>query len=240
MSKSKKKHRNQAQNSAAQSSQAVKQTVQSAQNEQARSKSLDAFLPAPPASRMYAYIIDWALGGVISGFPGVFLYAAITRRSDMFTDLYTFEALGYPWAVGMLAGLLCVIAALIYFVYIPVKVWPGQTVGKRVSHVRVVRMNGEPVGFGRMFVRIALIGFLLEGSGFVVSRYIREMAVLTTRIDVNYYWEIAAVVITLVSGLLAMFHPSRRALHDFVAGTQVVPAKGHPLFAEDDSEAEQE
>ena len=56
------------------------------------------------------------------------------------------------------------------------------------------------------------------------------MAVLATRVDVNYYWEIAGMVITLISGILALVLPSRRALHDYLARTRVVPAEGHPLY----------
>lgn len=187
-------------------------------------------LPAPPLSRMYAYIIDWIVGGIVSGMPAVLMYSGITRRTDMFSDLYVFEALGYPWEIGMLAGALCVIAAILYFVVVPLVVWPGQTLGKRLSHIKVVRMDGEAPGVGALLVRQVIVGFLLEGSGFVISHYIREMAVLTTRIDVNYYWEIAGLVITVISALLALAHPARRALHDYAARTMVVPAEGHPLY----------
>ena len=76
------------------------------------------------------------------------------------------------------------------------------------------------------------MGFLLEGSGFVVARYIREMAVLITRVDVNYYWEIAGIVITLVSAVMALALSARRALHDYLSGTRVVPTEGHPLYEE--------
>lgn len=187
-------------------------------------------LPAPPLSRLYAYVIDWAVGGIVSGLPAVLLYAAVTRRTDMFSNLYVFEALGYPWALGIGAGVLCVLAAACYFVVVPLAVWPGQTLGKRIAHVQVARMDGMRPAAGVLVVRQVLIGFLLEGSGFVVARYIREIAVLITRFDVNYYWEIAGMVVTLLSGLLALAHPARRALHDYLAGTRVVPAPGHPMY----------
>lgn len=187
-------------------------------------------VPAPPLSRLYAYAIDWAVGGVVSGFPAVLLYAAVTRRNDMFSNLYIFEALGYPWAVGMVAGTLCILAAILYFVVVPLRVWPGQTLGKRIAHIKVLREDGTSAGPLCLVIRQVLVGFLLEGSGFVVARYIREMAVLATRVDVNYYWEIAGMVITLISGILALALPSRRALHDYLARTRVVPAEGHPLY----------
>lgn len=183
---------------------------------------------APPLSRLHAYVLDWLVGGIVSGLPAVLLYLAVTQRSDMFSSLYAFEALGYPWALGMGAGALCIMAAVIYFVMVPLMVWPGQTLGKRIARIKVVGASGAAPGLLVLLVR-QIAGFLLEGSGFIVSRYIREMAVLVTRVDVNHYWEIAGMVITLLSGLLALVPVSRRALHDHLAGTRVIPAEGHPL-----------
>ena len=197
-------------------------------------KRVVPMLNAPVASRLYAYVIDWALGGIVSGFPAVVAYALLTRRTDMFSDLYTFEALGFPWAAGIGVGCLCVVAAWFYFIFIPWKIWPGQTPGKRISRLRIARddVAASPVSLPQLIVRQALVGFLLEGSGFVVARYIREMAVLITRVDVNYYWEIAGIVITLVSAVMALALPARRALHDYLSRTRVVPAEGHPLYEE--------
>lgn len=186
-------------------------------------------VPAPPLSRLYAYVIDWILGGIVTGLPAVLLYAALTRRNDMLTDLYVFEALGYPQFVGIAAGALCIVAAIAYFVVIPTVVWPGQTPGKRFAHVRVATLDGSVPSLGRLVWRQVFVAFLLEGSGYVASRYIREILVLATRVDVNYYWEIAGMVVTAVSLVLFLVLRSRRCVHDFLAGTCVVPAEGHPL-----------
>lgn len=64
----------------------------------------------------------------------------------------------------------------------------------------------------------------------MVSRYIRETMVLVTRVDVNYYWEIAGMIITTVSLLMFLIVPARRCVHDCLAGTRVVPTEGHPLY----------
>lgn len=189
-------------------------------------------LNAPVAARFMAYAIDWAVGGIVSGIPAVLAYSALTRRTDMFSNLYVFEALGFPWAVGMVVGLLCVVAALFYYVWVPWKVWPGQTLGKRLMHVRIADkgLSAGEASVGQLLVRQAVVGFLMEGSAFVVCRYIREMAVLLTRVDVNYYWEIAGIVITAVSAVMAFLLPARRALHDYLSGTRVVPSDDSPVL----------
>ena len=129
-----------------------------------------SILPAPPLSRSYAYVIDWILGGIVSGLPAVLVYLALTHRNEMFTDLYVFEAMGYPWSVGIVVGLLCVLAAIAYFVLIPLLVWPGQTPGKRIAHVRVATLDGSLPSVGRLIWRQVIVGFLLEGSGAHRSR----------------------------------------------------------------------
>ncbi len=53
---------------------------------------------------------------------------------------------------------------------------------------------------------------------------------LVTRVDVNYYWEIAGMIITAVSLLMFLIVPARRCVHDCLAGTRVVPTEGHPLY----------
>lgn len=187
---------------------------------------------APIAARLYAYAVDWAVGGIVTGVPGVLAYAAITRRQDMFPNLYVFEALGYPWAVGIACGVACLVAGLLYYAVIPWRVWPGQTLGKHLMKIQVARADGDAValGLGRLLARYGLAGFCLEGSAFVAGRYLREIAVLITRVDVNYYWEIAGMVLTALSAVMALALPHRRALHDYLTGTRVVPAPGHPLY----------
>lgn len=144
---------------------------------------------APPASRLYAYVIDWALGGIVSGLPAVLAFAALRRDGSMLGTLYDFEATGYPQAVGVAVAVACLACAVAYFVVVPWLVWPGQTPGKRVAKLRVVGPGDATVGLGRLLVRQVLVGLVLEGSGFVAARYLRELAVLITRVDVNFYWE---------------------------------------------------
>ena len=55
----------------------------------------------PTLKRFGAYAVDWALGGIVTGAPAVLLYGAVTRRTDFYSDLYVFEALGHSmwWGV---------------------------------------------------------------------------------------------------------------------------------------------
>lgn len=179
----------------------------------------------PVLKRFGAYAVDWALGGVATGAPAVLLYAAVTRRTDLYSDLYVFEALGYPMWWGVLVGVLCILAGLLYYVYVPAKVLPGQTFGKRLFGLEIRRLDGSLPTLGDLFVRYGLVGFLVEGSAFVAGSFVRELVTLIIRIDVATPWSIACLAITAVSALFALYRPKHRALHDAIAGTHVVMPK---------------
>ena len=68
------------------------------------------------STRFIAYAIDWVIGGIFSGLPAVLIYAAVTKRSDMFSKLYVFPSLGFPVYWSYLTGCLCLLFSVFYFV----------------------------------------------------------------------------------------------------------------------------
>ncbi|MCI7365556.1 MAG: RDD family protein, partial [[Clostridium] innocuum] len=95
--------------------------------------------------RFGAYILDWVVGGIFTGLPAVLLYSGLTKKQDMFGGLYVFESLGYARSWAFLAGALCILFALFYYVYVPWRIWPGQTLGKRVAGYRMEKTDGTAV-----------------------------------------------------------------------------------------------
>lgn len=180
--------------------------------------------PVPMNKRFGSYVVDWALGGIVCGLPAVFMYGGVTGRSDMFSNLYVFESLGFERYWGILAGILCIVFALAYYVYIPWKVFPGQTVGKKIAGLKIEKVDGGTPGLKELLMRQALAIFLIEGSVFVISGYIRQLATLVTRFYIDIYWQYAALFFTFISIVLALYTASHRALHDYIGGTKVVLA----------------
>lgn len=178
----------------------------------------------PLGRRFGAYAIDWAVGGICAGFPAVLLYAALTKSNDMFSNLYVFEALGYEWYWGIVAGLLCVLFALFYYVYIPWKLYPGQTLGKKIAGLRIVKVNDEEAGLKELLIRHAFAMFILESSAFVISSYIQQMVTLVTRFYVESYWGYIGIFFTLISVMMIANTRSHRGLHDYIAKTKVIMA----------------
>lgn len=89
------------------------------------------------------------------------------------------------------------IASFLYYLILPV-VWVGYTIGKRIVGIRIVKVNGEKVGFGTTLMRYvvaSLIYIVTIGVGVIVSLF--------------------------MIGL----RKDKRAIHDFVAGTYVTYEK---------------
>lgn len=174
------------------------------------------------SSRLYAYLIDWIVGGVLCAFPAVVIYGLITRRSDVFTDLYVFPALGYSQAWSYLGGILCIAAALVYFIYIPYKKFDGQTLGKKIMKIKIVNKDGSRVTLHSLFVRQFVGLIIMESGAVVVGGYLRQMATLALSFDVDSWWQMTGSILIIVSALLMIATLSHRALHDYLAHTKVI------------------
>jgi uncharacterized RDD family membrane protein YckC len=107
--------------------------------------------------------------------------------------------------------------------------WRGQTVGKYVADIKVVRDDGRPLDTRTSLIRFLLLHPLLFHP-FLAFPWLLTAAVATS-VTVNA----AVLVITLALVFLSLAGPflaigsilldgKRRALHDRVAGTTVVPA----------------
>lgn len=172
--------------------------------------------------RVGAYLADWVIGGILTGLPGVFIYAGLTKKSDMFGGLYVFESLGYSRMWAVLTGVLCILFALFYYVYVPWKIYPGQTLGKKWAGFKMTKLDGSDVDLKTLFIRQVVCIFLLEGAVLIVSNYIRQLTTLTLSYYVDYYWQIFGMIMMALSAILIVKTDSHRALHDYIAKTKLV------------------
>lgn len=175
--------------------------------------------------RLGAYVMDWVVGGIFTGLPAVLLYSGLTKKQDMFGGLYVFESLGYARSWAFLAGALCILFALFYYVYVPWRIWPGQTLGKRVAGYRIEKVDGTALDLITLLKRQVIGIFLLESAAFIASNYLRQMVTLSLSYYVDYYWQIAGMILTALSLILVIKMDSHRSLHDYIAKTRVTCIK---------------
>ncbi len=161
-------------------------------------------------SRFLAILVDASPGlvvGVIAGImvavmmPGLFSGNFDPRGMS---GMATFGVLFFVFGVAVIAWLIWNIVLIYKY---------GQTIGKKVMGIRVVRMDGSRVTFARFFflrwLGIAVISWIVSAVGIAI--HLRFLGNL----------------ISLVDALL-IFGAAHRCLHDYIADTQVVTAESSP------------
>lgn len=114
--------------------------------------------------RSLAFLVDASLIALLA-WAGAMLVALAVRIGGLFSS--PTEA-GLEWLDATATALLVVLIVLCYFtLFVGFR---GQTPGKMLLGLKVVRTNGEDVGYGRALVRWAgqCIGFLTLGVGFLM------------------------------------------------------------------------
>jgi uncharacterized RDD family membrane protein YckC len=178
---------------------------------------------APMWSRLIARLIDifvvFALNVVVNGwfayqywkeiYPEIAAAFHATMANQKVEPLTASSRLSY------LEIVIIVLAAALWFAYeVPSIAGNGQTLGKRVMRIKVVRLEStEPVGFGRAIRRWNPLG----------------LPTLMWYCGIGFLLQIA-------DGLSPLFDwPLRRALHDRSAGTVVVrvPRAEQPADAQE-------
>ena len=114
----------------------------------------------------------------------------------------------------------------------------GQTVGKRVMGIRVVRLDGNVIGWREAWLRSAVDAlydpFQVVASWVALSRigddgayeglgWLQRDTLLSQHAPAWASWiEGVSLAWLWVAVVVMLFHRDRRSLHDFIAGTVVV------------------
>jgi uncharacterized RDD family membrane protein YckC len=135
------------------------------------------------------------------GFATTWIYSVLTGQRHALTG-----------RIGLIAVLGAVFMA--YFVYCWTR--SGQTVAMQAWHVRLVDLQGKPVGIPRAMARF--MASLLWFAPALLSTYVLEQHSLR------------AIFGSLIAGvigyaLLSYLHPRRQFLHDAVCGTELIEQK---------------
>ncbi len=180
-----------------------------------KEQSAPAFAPAPWNRRGFAYLIDGYLGSAFSVVPVGLLWNMLTGEEAINTDLTLFEV---PY--GWLAGFLGLVFGAIYYYAIPLWVWKGQTLGKKLMNIRIVGENNNPLSKGRLAVRQLVGVMLLEGTFLLTGQYAVQMLTMLTLGAAGKALNYLLFGVFFVSAWLAF--RNGKAAHDIWAGSKVI------------------
>lgn len=166
--------------------------------------------------RFVAYLIDWYVGAALTALPiGIVsqkLYGTMLNQ-----NLLSFKA---PY--GFLAGLCGFICGLLYYLAVPLGKNKGQTFGKKLLHLKIVKEDGEDVDTKTIVLRQLVGIILIEGSLYTASVILHQLVELGLHIPAVTPLTFVGLVVSVVSALLVAFHGKHRAIHDWIAKTKVV------------------
>ena len=138
---------------------------------------------------LYSKLYDRNMNNTNMNMPSLYSPEEGYNRGNMFSNLYVFPSLDYPIYWSYIAGILCIIVTFVYYIYIPYKKYPGQTLGKRLMKIKIVNNEDySAISLKTLIIRQGIGLFLLEGSAIVVSDYLRQMLTLATGFYFEYYF----------------------------------------------------
>ena len=148
---------------------------------------------APLLRRLLAWLVDAIIIGVV--IVVVLLCTSLTAIFNLIKEGTSLNITLYSLIELIQVGLVIEILFILYYISFPVRNH-GQTIGKKMLKIRVVKDDGTDVDFSTLFMRQAiaeqLLGALTFGSTFVVN------------------------------ALVALFRKDKKSISDVFANTKVV------------------
>lgn len=176
----------------------------------------------PTVNRVVCALIDFFVGGVCIVGPAYLPYYYLSGSNSVM-DLAGYVELGYPASLPIALGCVGLVLGIVYYVVVPWKVWPGQTLGKHLGHIRIVRRDRRDLDLGTLLLR-QVVGVLFLELGLTCNLLLvpQLIALVTGSSDAGTSFQAVGIAITVVSVILFFISKNRLPLHDRFAGTRVV------------------
>ena len=169
--------------------------------------------------RFISYMMDWYIGGMLTSLPIILTYTAM-NSSNIGTIEQNINIFEYP--LNIIIGLASFMVAALYYVYVPMFINNGQTLGKKIMKLRIVSNDYSEASKKQIFIRQFIIILLLEGSLYTSSNMLHQVLNEVTGANIVSIYNTIGIAITALSALLVVIFKSRRALHDIITSTRVV------------------
>lgn len=175
----------------------------------------------PTVNRVVCAAIDFVVGAVLLMGPAALPYYYLSGTASM-TSLTDYVTLGYPVWLPTVLAVVGLVLGFFYYVIVPWKIWPGQTLGKHLGHIRIVRRDRRELDFWTIFLR-QFVGVMFLELGLTCDMLLipQLITLLTGSSDAGTTFQSVGITITVVSIVLFSANKRRLALHDRFAGTRV-------------------
>ncbi|WP_019892449.1 RDD family protein [Allobaculum stercoricanis] len=172
--------------------------------------------------RLFAFGFDWYLSGILANIAISLCYGFFNQGK--IEVQYGFENMTTPQSL-ITIGILALIF-LFYYVYVPAKIWKGQTLMLHVMQLKVVDLNDQEVGLKTLLFRFVVGCLLLEGTFYFFTSAFKTMLLTkflpldTGTMDLLLSGPI--VVISVISLLMSLRDKTHsQTLHDKISKTYV-------------------
>ncbi|MDE6475299.1 MAG: RDD family protein [Erysipelotrichaceae bacterium] len=187
------------------------------QNVNMQNKEVLSLGKASGLRRMIAYLIDYFIATIISSIPIVLIASTLLNTKDVGIKL---KVLPFSWAI--IAGILGILFYFAYFFICELKIYKGQTLGKRLVRLKVVKDDGSDVDIWTLIKREVIGMMVIEGFLSGASFYIYEMIEYGTGISLQLVITYGFEIITTVSILFGIFSIRKKMFHDYIAKTHII------------------
>lgn len=168
--------------------------------------------------RFFAYVLDYYFGLLLCSLPIVLANGILNQSDVMQTNLYLFA--DQPKAFYLIA-VFSLLLGYFYYVHIPLHVWKGQTLAKKMLHFKIVKENGDSVDFKALFLRQIIGLMFVEGALICCTSLFTQLLSYSFSIDFMKPWNNIGMVISLLSIVFMLFNPQHKMFHDYIAKTIV-------------------
>lgn len=178
----------------------------------------------PNFKRFVAFAVDWFVGYLCFAAPIAFIWKnQVPGSDDLVTNINVLATKLGPM-YGYIAVALALLIAIIYYVVLPWRM-NGQTPGKRLMGIKIVKVNDEPVDLKTLIMRQVVGIMIVEGYVYSISEMMRQLMGIADLKYMYIFFSAAAVVLTGLSIFISVKFDSHRMLHDYIAKTKVVDAE---------------
>lgn len=168
------------------------------------------------SKRFLGYLIDWYVGGLCTAIPISIMSQKLTNTM-LNQNIIEFEN---PY--GITAGVLAIVFAIFYFVIVPTFIYKGQTLGKKLCKIKIVKKSNEEITLKNMLLRQVVGIIIIEGALVTASAIWHSIITIITQVNFVSPLMYVGFVMTAISILLMLFKGENRAIHDYLGGTKVI------------------